>query len=87
MKDFKLEYIKANGIYYRPQKAGVQNPEMIKGVCYPVCVIKKLLFGRWQVDYFSSNPYSYKNAYDNQKPVNRLILYPNGIEEIRFTND
>jgi len=83
----KLEYIKANGIYWRPQEAGVQDPKMIEGACFPVCYIKKRWFGIWQIDYYDNFIYAYKSQSDNQKPVSKLLLYPNGIEEIRFSKD
>ncbi len=85
----KLQYIKANGEYYKPQEAGKQHPEMIEGVCYPVCYIKKLWFGRWQVDYYDELNAHYEKGYsrwnENQKPSHRLILYPSVIEEIKYT--
>ena len=83
----RLEYIKANGRIYRPQKAGIQDPEKIEGCMLPVCFIKKLMFGRWQVDYYDDNPYAYKYAYDNQIPASRIILYPSGIEEVKYVKD
>lgn len=59
-----LVYIKANGIYYQANET---------------CLIKKLWFGRWQVDYFD-----YLYLGDTGKPNMRVILYPSGIEEIKF---
>lgn len=64
----KLEYIKANGVYYKPQE-GISDYPFFLG-----CSIKKLLFGRWQVDY-------YDNFYNKDS---RIILYPSGIEEIKY---
>lgn len=79
----RLLYIKANGTYYRPQEPGVQDPERHKGHHLPVCIIKKMSFGRWQVDFhdrrFEDDVLSSEDA-----PNSRIILYPNGIEEIRY---
>jgi hypothetical protein len=83
----RLEYIKANGIYYRPQKAGVQDTDKIEGCLLLVCFIKKLFFGRWQIDYYDDGLYVYKSSYDNQKPASRLILYPSAIELIKYTEE
>ena len=83
----KLKYIKANGEYYLPQEAGVQDPNKNEGYHYPVCIIKKLLFGRWQIDYYDEYAQFYeKGGYrfgDEDKPNTRLILYPRGLEEIK----
>lgn len=86
--DMKLKYIKASGKYYRPQRAGEQDPNKVEGCYYPVCIIKKLSFGRWQIDYYDEHTQSYENDEyglgDENKPTTRLIIYPNGIEEIRW---
>lgn len=79
-----LEYIKANGKYYSPQKAGEQNPRHIKGSYFDVYYIKKLMFGRWQIDYYDTLYWKPNNGSDNQIPNARIILYPSGIEEIKF---
>jgi len=84
----KLKYIKANGEYYRPQKAGEQDPNKVEGCHLPVCIIKKLLFGRWRIDFYDHNTqFHEKGGYswgDEDTPNTRLILYPSGIEEIRY---
>ena len=82
-----LKYIKANGVYYYPQKAGIKDKNKTFGNC-PVCIIKKLLFRRWQIDYYDDiiqyNMQGHYTIGDEDKPNQRLILYPSGIEEIRF---
>lgn len=83
----RLEYIKANGVIYYPQKAGEQDPNKTEGCFYPVCYIKQISNGRWQVDYYDDSLYCYKNEYNNQKPASRVILYPSGIEEVKFTKE
>jgi len=85
----EIAHIKANGNYYRPQEAGVQNPGLIKGCCYPVCYIKKLWFGRWQIDYHSSYDVDYNKGvpfHSEHIITTRIILYPSGIEEIKYLN-
>lgn len=80
----KLEYIKANGMYYIPQEAGVKNPNTWDSN-YPVCIIKKLWFGRWQIDYYDFlNTPAFVSDRDENKPNTRIVLYPNGIEEIKW---
>jgi hypothetical protein len=83
----KLEYIKADGTYYRPQEPGVKDETKISSN-YPVCLIKKLFFGRWQIDYYDKDTqWREKGCYsigDEDKPNVRLIVYPLGIEEIRW---
>lgn len=85
----KLLYIKANGEYYYPQEPNVQDPKKIEGCCLPVCRIKKLLFGRYQVDYYDQfEQFRLKGVStsgEENKPNLRLILYPSGIEEIKYT--
>ncbi len=85
----EIEYIKAGGKYYTPQKAGVKDPSKTSGNLH-VCIIKKLLFGRYQIDYYCDYRQFYElGGYQHgneDKPNTRLILYPAGIEEIRFVN-
>ena len=81
----QLEYIKANGKYWYPMKSGVQHPNRREGCFYPVCFIKQISNGRWQVDYFDNNYCAYKDHWDNQIPGSRIILYPSGIEEVKFS--
>ena len=83
----KLEYIKANDIYYRPQEKGEQDTDKIKGCFLPVCYIKQISDGRWQIDYYDDGLYVYRDSYDNQKPSSQLILYPAGIQEIKHTKE
>lgn len=82
----KLKYIKADGKYYKPQIAGVKDK---KSNCnYPVCTIKKLLFGRWRIDYYDEEiQYNELGGYawgDEDKPNARIILYPSSIEVIKW---
>lgn len=84
----ELEYIKANGKYYYPQESGVDDPTKILDICHPVCFIKKLMFGRWKIELY--DPYAEVHpkvwdTRDNQTPNVKIILYPSGIEEIRYT--
>ena len=82
-----IVYIKANGEYYRPQEAGSQDPKCIEGCFLGVCYIKKLLFGRWEIRYYDGLYADWENgvSFDaNQTPNTKLILYPSGIEEIRY---
>ena len=83
----KLEYIKANGKYYKPQEAKIK---IDKFKNHPVCTIKKLLFGFWQIDYYCLEAqYKIKGDFscsrgDEDTPNKRVILYPWGIEEISY---
>lgn len=79
----KIEYIKANDVYYSPQEVGVQHPEKIPGCFYAVCHIKKLSFGRWQIDFYDEFLDFCKHQ-NNQIPASRVILYPCGIQEIKY---
>jgi hypothetical protein len=81
----ELQYIKTkNGDIFRPQKAGVTDESKICSN-YPVCIIKKLLFGMYQIDYFDEfNVKGYHSFGQEDKPNTRLILYPSGIEEIKY---
>lgn len=79
----KIKYIKANDIYYHPIETGKQDPSKIQGCFYPVCYIKKLSLGRYQIDYYDEYIDFYKNQ-NNQLPLSRIILYPSGIQEIRY---
>ena len=84
-----LQYIKANNVYYKPQEAGIKKENGCSNC--PVCLIKKLWFGLWQIDYFDLD-YQYSSAGyyspgDEDKPNQRLILYPSGIQEIRWNID
>jgi len=79
----EIRYIKVNGKYFHPQKPGVQHPDKIKGCFFPICIITKLWFGRFQID-FHDDMHWIGYATDDQKPNTRLIVYPNGIEEISY---
>jgi hypothetical protein len=79
----KLDYIKANGRRYRPQEAGVPKPNTFCN--YPVCKIKKLLFGRWMVEYYDPYDCGGYSFGDEDTPNKRVVLYPAGIEEIRWS--
>ncbi len=82
-----LKHIKANGEYYWPQKAGVKD-EGRNLRHLPVCLIKKLAFGRWRIDYFNEHAQFYElggySSGDEDTPNTRLILYPSGIEEVCY---
>lgn len=79
----EIGYIKANDVYYRPQEVGVQHPGKVPGCFYAVCNIKKLSFGRWQID-FHDDYLDFHKQQDNQIPASRVILYPSGIQEIKY---
>lgn len=82
----ELEYIKANGIYYTPQKAGVKDKSK-NFSNYPVCIIKKISFGRFQIDYYdihNCNKFKTLGCNEEDKPNTRVILYPSGIEQIVY---
>jgi hypothetical protein len=81
----ELEYIKSkNGKMFFPQKAGEK--DLSKNISnYPVCIIKPLSNGRFQIDYFDSM--NCKEGYsfgDEDKPNTRVILYPGGIDEVSY---
>ena len=43
------------------------------------------MFGRWQIDYFDEfNHKGFWGNNENQTPNTRVILYPSGIEEIKY---
>ncbi len=71
----ELEYIKANGVYYKPMKYGIQDPKLRDGCFYPEVKITKLLFGRWKID-------GHINSIYDEPSI--MIIYPAGIEEIRY---
>ena len=76
MCGLKLKYIKAGGVYYRPTKEEGLSSKIINGVkYYDAITITKLSFGRWKVEGYKSTLYEDDNV---------LILYPSGIEEIRY---
>jgi hypothetical protein len=82
----ELEHIKVNGVYYRPQKAGVKDKHN-KWVNYPVCTIKKLWFGFWQIDYYCEIiawEKGYIQAGEENYPNKRIILSPLHIQEISY---
>lgn len=83
----KLEYIKANGTYYSPQLSGVKDEAKRFGN-HHVCLIKKLLlFGRWQIDYYDQYRPGGFTCGDENTPNARLIIYPSGIEEIKWSKE
>lgn len=83
----ELEYIKVDGIYYRPQEPGIKD-ESKNYSNLPICLIKKLFFGRWQIDYYNEDiQFNVLGGYsmgDEDKTNTRLIVYPSGIEKIRY---
>lgn len=52
-------------------------------VYYNVCYIKKLFFGGYRVEF--KDTVLNCTTEEDQKPDVRLILYPNGIEEIKYS--
>ena len=78
----EIEYIKANGEYYFPSK---EVDLKYTSVGKPIqCHIKKLWFGRWQIDYFEwILGESYCNT-DMVKPNSRIVLHNLGIEQIKY---
>ena len=76
----KLEHIKINGKIYSPMPAGVQNHKCRDGIYYPVCKIKKLIFGLWQVDYYDI----YYDCNDNQTPNTRIIVHSSKVDEVKY---
>lgn len=84
----KISYIKTKDKTWYPQKAGVQVPKYREGYFYPVCYIKAISKGRYQIDYFDDSYIGvYNNAVDNQHPHSRKIIYPSGVLEVEFIND
>jgi len=86
----EIEYIKTNGRFYYPIAKGVKNEGAIMdSICLDVCFIKKLLFGRFQIDYYDARTACEKEGgcsmFHNQIPNVRLIVYPSGIQEIKYT--
>lgn len=84
----EIDYIKTKDEVYKPQKKGIKDESKRIGN-YPVCYIKKLSFGRYQIDYYCSmhQVYVLKKGVcfgDEDKPNKRIILYPKAIEEISF---
>ena len=73
-----IEYIKTkNACYYPTDK---RSTNKYSWLYKPVCYIKKLWFGRWQIDYY--DPYTeyetkgFSNANSNQSPNVRLVVFP-----------
>lgn len=83
----KLEYIKTkNGKTFYPQKAGVKDESKVIGN-YPVCIIEKSFLGTFIIEYFDVfNCTGFHTIGDNREdiPNTRIILYPNGIEEMCY---
>lgn len=85
-----IEYIKANGIYYYHQNNKHVRIALLNNV--RVGKVKKLSFGRWRIDYTSKTTFhTTPESCDLQEPSKpdipakrRVILYPSGIEEIRY---
>lgn len=81
----ELEYIKANGIYYYARANGRNS------ALSPVSKIKKLKHGMFQVeyydDYFALDRDGFMEAEEDREPTHRVILYPSGIQEIRYVRN
>lgn len=67
-----------SGIFY-PQKKGVQDPHKREGYFKPYCIIKKLLFGRWKIEFF-------EDYCPDNSGHKILIIHPSGIESICYSN-
>lgn len=82
----QIEYIKSGGEKYYHQEKGEQDPTKIEGICYPICLITKKVFGRYQVDYYDEfeKPVTDDWYQENQIPNRRLVIYPSGVEEIKY---
>ena len=84
----RLEFIKADGVIYKAQEPGEQAYGKIEGCFKDVCYIKKLRFRRWQIDDYDERvQYDVLGGYGNQSnqtPNARIILYPSGIEQIKY---
>lgn len=81
----KIEHIKVNGLTYIPMESGVQAWRRREGCYEPVCYIKKLMFGRFRIEYYDEFHPSVRFAQDNQTPNTRIIAYPSGIQEIKYS--
>jgi len=84
----KIDYIKTKNKTFIAQKSGVKDESKYFGNI-PICKIKKLTLGRFQIDYFCSIHQCYVlkkglSLGDEDKPNKRIILYPNAIEEVHF---
>ena len=88
MNKKSIIYVKANDTYYFHTPKNVQKDDCIAGCYRDVCYIKHLLFGRIQIDLYDENLYLTKHGYvtfnGGQEPNCRLILYPSGIQEIKY---
>lgn len=80
----EIIHIKVNGTYYKPVKPNTQAVGCWDGVYEPICTIKKLLFGRYQIDYYDRYLEEYGKIGGNIYPNARIIAYPSGIEEIKY---
>lgn len=84
----KVDYIKTKTQIFKNQKSGVKDKSKYFGNL-PVCNIKELTLGRFQIDYFCSIHQCYVlkkglSIGDEDKPNKRIILYPNTIEEVHY---
>lgn len=87
----KLRYIIVKGEYYYPMDKWIQDPKKIEGAYYPVCYIKPLEGGLFQIDYFNEvYPYERTEHFPdqgNQTPNARIIAYPSGIEKVEYERE
>lgn len=74
----KLKYIKAGNKYYYPTEK--------EGNWKPVCFIKQLSGGRFQIDMWDELSVNEEKveSYHTNTPNTKIILYPSGIQEIRY---
>lgn len=70
----EIKYIDTTSGMFYSQEKGVQRDGYIDGVYIPYCIITKLLFGRYKIEY--QDEYSYKEY--------KLIVYPTGIKTICY---
>jgi len=70
----KINYIDTTSGIFSPQEKGVQRDGYVEGVFVPYCIITKLLFGRYKIEY--------QDEYFYTEHV--LIVYPCGIKTINY---
>lgn len=88
----KIKYIKAGGNFYQAMEPGEELKKRADGKHfnnYQARRIKKLLFGRWLIEYYDywieKELRGGWTSESHLKANTRIILYPSGIEEIRYT--
>lgn len=91
MKTFKkvLLSIKVNGETFHPQEPGIQHPLRSKGHFLPVCIIRKLPFGFWLIDYHDESfgahrRFKYSTIEEENFPNTRIIASPFFVEFVKY---